>query len=79
VALLAPDLAARLGVSRDAARATDSEAGRFYLFEAVGRFLTEAATVRPIVLVLDDLQDADRPSHHLLRFVAQDVRASRTS
>jgi len=77
VALLAPDLAERLGVSPDAARATDSEAGRFYLFEAVGRFLREASNVRPIVLVLDDLQDADRPSHHLLRFLAQDVRTSR--
>ncbi|HEX5950499.1 MAG TPA: AAA family ATPase, partial [Actinomycetota bacterium] len=77
IALLAPDLAPRLGVATDVAHATDSEAGRFYLLEAVGRFLREASRVRPILLVLDDLQDADRPSHHLLRFLAQDVRTSR--
>ncbi|HEU4354502.1 MAG TPA: AAA family ATPase, partial [Actinomycetota bacterium] len=76
LALLVPDLTERLGVPPDAARATDSEAGRFYLFEAIGRFLTESSRVRPMVLVIDDLQDADRPSHHLLRFLAQDVRTS---
>lgn len=77
IALLAPDLTERLNVSAEAIRATDSEAGRFYLFEAVERYLAQSSRARPLVLVLDDLHDADRPSHHLLRFLAHDVRTRR--
>src|SRR5262249_44842721 len=48
----------------------DSEAARFRLFDATARFLTVAATERPIVIVLDDLHAADEPSLLLLRYVA---------
>jgi predicted ATPase len=54
ITLLVPDLAARLGESTDRVSLIESDAGRFYLFEAVARFLRNASTVRPLVIVLDD-------------------------
>jgi DNA-binding SARP family transcriptional activator len=47
------------------------EGARFRLFEAVRSFLTSAAGVRPLVLVLDDLHAADEPSLLLLQYVAR--------
>lgn len=48
----------------------ESEAARFRLFESMSRFLSNAASARPLVVVLDDLHAADEPSLLLLRFVA---------
>lgn len=48
--------------------ASDPEAARFSLFDAVTSVLTGAAAERPLVIVLDDLQVADVPSLLLLRF-----------
>ncbi len=76
IALLVPDLAARLGVSPSPV-AIESDARRFYVFEAVARYLKNASAAQPLVLVLDDLHAADRPSLLLLRFLAGDVRATR--
>lgn len=76
ITLLAPDLGARLGGSVDRST-TDSDARRFYLFEAVTTFLKKASATRPLVLIMDDLHDADHPSLLLLRFLAKDIRASR--
>jgi tetratricopeptide (TPR) repeat protein len=77
IALLAPDLGERLGESVDRTTPTDSDARRFYLFEAVTTFLKNASSTRPLVLILDDLHEADHPSLLLLRFLAKDVSASR--
>ena len=77
ITLLVPDLAARLGESTDRVSLIESDAGRFYLFEAVARFLRNASTVRPLVIVLDDLHAVDHPSLLLLRFLARDVRSTR--
>ena len=77
IARLVPDLAARLGESTDATHAIESDAERFYLFEAVATCLTNASSAQPLVLVLDDLFDADRSSLLLLRFLVRDVRKSR--
>ncbi len=74
IAVLAPDLAARLGGPADHSSTLDSDAGRFYVFEAVERFLRNASSVRPLVLVLDDLFAADYPALLLLRFLAREVR-----
>jgi len=74
IAVLAPDLAARLGNPVDRSSAVHSDAGRFYVFEAVERFLRNASSVRPLVLVLDDLFAADYPALLLLRFLAREVR-----
>ncbi len=77
IALLVPDLAARLGESTEPIRPSESDARRFYLFEAVASYLKNASSVRPLVLVLDDLQSGDHPSLLLLRFLARDVLNSR--
>jgi hypothetical protein len=53
-----------------------SEEARFLLFDALARFLRAAAARRPVVLVLDDLHVADRPSLRLLEFVARGLRGS---
>src|SRR5215472_8111959 len=49
----------------------DPERLRFRLFDAVARLLRESASAKPIMLVLDDLHDADVASLHLLKFVAR--------
>ena len=61
-------------------RATAATAGpgaeqeRFRLFEAVSSLLADAAHLRPLVLVLDDLHWADRPSLLLLRHLARSAK-----
>lgn len=50
---------------------------RFRLFEALGRFLDDAARRRPLLVVIDDLHYADRPSLVALKFVARTLRDSR--
>ncbi|MGH8983029.1 MAG: BTAD domain-containing putative transcriptional regulator [Acidimicrobiia bacterium] len=64
---LAPDLARR--VHTPAATSSDPEAERYLLFGAVVDLLERASLVAPVVLVLDDLHWADRPSLQLLRHV----------
>jgi DNA-binding SARP family transcriptional activator len=52
----------------------DAEQERFRLFEAVSSLLAEAAHLRPLVLVLDDLHWADKPSLLLLRHLARSAK-----
>jgi DNA-binding SARP family transcriptional activator len=54
------------------------EGARLRLFDSVARFITNASTARPLVLVLDDLHVADEPSLLLLRFVAGELGSART-
>ena len=51
-------------------RAGPGEAARFALFEAVCAALDRASALSPLVVVLDDLHAAGRPSALLLRFAA---------
>jgi integrase len=53
------------------------EGARFRLFDAFARFLRNAAAVRPLVLLVDDLHAADEPSLLLLRFLAGELGGSR--
>lgn len=55
----------------------DSEHARFYLFNAASRFIKKVARSKPLVLVLDDLHWADKPSLLLLEHVAHEIRDSR--
>jgi DNA-binding SARP family transcriptional activator len=55
----------------------EAEEARFRLFDATVSFLTSAARVRPLVLVMDDLHAADEPSLLLLRFLTRELRQSR--
>ncbi len=51
-----------------------AEQERFRLFEAVSSLLGDAAHLRPLVLFLDDLHWADRPSLLLLRHLARSAK-----
>lgn len=51
----------------------EPEAARFRLFDSITTFLKNAAQSRPIVLVLDDLHWADKPSLLLLQFLAREL------
>ena len=66
---LVPELR-RHGTSEYGAPSGD-QAERYLLFEAVLALFTQAAATRPVLLVLDDLHWADKPTalllHHLLR------------
>jgi eukaryotic-like serine/threonine-protein kinase len=56
------------------ADASDSgEITRFHLFDGVTQFLARAARRRPLVLVLDDLHQADGDSLQLLRFLTTEI------
>jgi DNA-binding SARP family transcriptional activator len=68
VALLVPELRELVpNVSQPSE--VDPEGARFRLFDAVTSLLRNAASTRPLVLVLDDLHAADEPSLLLLRFL----------
>ncbi len=51
----------------------NSESARFQLFDSTATFLRNAARVRPMLVVLDDLQAADTPSILFLRFLASQL------
>lgn len=55
------------------ARATDPDAERWLLYGAVVALLDEVATAVPLVLVLNDLHWADRPTLQLLRHISARV------
>ena len=67
--------------SPNAAAATsarsDPEQARFRLFDSVTSLLKDAARLQPLMLVLDDLHDADQPSLLMLQFVARELGGSR--
>ncbi len=51
----------------------DPEQARFRLFDAVATLLKSFAGVGPLVMILDDLHDADISSLLMLRFVAREL------
>jgi class 3 adenylate cyclase len=68
LAALAPGLGRRLDDVPPAATG-DQETQRFRLFAAVVGLLAAASTDNPVVVVLDDLHWADRPTLTLLRYL----------
>src|ERR687896_984570 len=57
--------------------ALQPEQARFRLFDSIATFLKNAAQTQPLVLVLDDLHWADKPSLLLLQFLARQLAGSR--
>jgi tetratricopeptide (TPR) repeat protein len=75
LARLIPELAAP-GERTDTA-ADDPQARRYLLFEGVSELLAGASATTPLLLVLDDLHWADRPTLQLLAHVARAPREAR--
>jgi len=57
----------------------DPETDRYRLFEAVAGLLAEISAAVPVLIVLDDLQWADRPTLLLLRHLARSPHNARVS
>jgi DNA-binding SARP family transcriptional activator/tetratricopeptide (TPR) repeat protein len=76
LARLVPELARRVP---DLARPAgdDSEGERFRLFEAAGSLLANASRAWPVVLVLEDLHWADKPTALMLTHVVRSIQAER--
>jgi predicted ATPase/class 3 adenylate cyclase len=55
----------------------ESDAERLRLFESVASFLRGAAAVQPLVLVLDDIHWADKPTLLLLQYLARSMASER--
>ena len=55
----------------------EPEQARFRLFDSIAAFLKTSSQRQPLVLMLDDLHWADKPSLMLLEFVARELSNSR--
>ncbi|MGP8058475.1 MAG: ATP-binding protein [Acidimicrobiales bacterium] len=73
---LVPALKQRLG-ELPPTQTSDPDTERYLLYGAVAGLLEEASRVHPVLLVLDDLHWADRPSLQLLRHVVANTGSSR--
>lgn len=74
---IAPELAERLPPGTAVPAIGEGDQARFRLFAAVAHFWRQVATVRPLLLILDNLHWADASSLRLLAFVAQELAESR--
>jgi predicted ATPase len=77
IATIVPEVRERLPDLPLPLRFEDPEQARFRLFDAVTTFLYHAAQHHTLVLVLDDLHWADKPSLLFLEFLARELRQSR--
>jgi tetratricopeptide (TPR) repeat protein len=71
IARLIAELKLSLPSLEETKATTDSESARFRLFDAVAMLLKNVARNGPLLIVVDDLHDADHPSLQMLRFVAR--------
>ncbi|MGD0117518.1 MAG: AAA family ATPase [Candidatus Binatus sp.] len=55
---------------------SDPDQARFRLFDGVATMLKDAARSQPLVLIFDDLHEADQDSLEMLKFVARGLRES---
>jgi tetratricopeptide (TPR) repeat protein len=56
---------------------TDPEEARYRLLQAVTGFLSNAATVQPLLVVLEDLHDADKGTLDMLTHVSRNLAGAR--
>jgi tetratricopeptide (TPR) repeat protein len=73
VAALVPEVRLRLPDLQAPSGSVDPQQARFRLFDAISGFLARASHARPLVIVLDDLNWADKGSLLLLEFVAREL------
>lgn len=77
IAEVVSEVRQRLPDLQQAPQVDRPEAARFRLFDSLTAFFQGASRTQPIVLVLDDLQWADKPSLLLLEFIARELAGSR--
>lgn len=53
------------------------EEERYRLFQAVTSFLTNAAKVQPLLIILEDLHDADKATLEMLTYIARNLTGAR--
>jgi len=73
---IVPEIAARVPGLKEPMRG-DADTERFRLFDSVTDVLSEMSAVRPVVLVLDDLHWADKPTLLLLRHLLRSATPMR--
>jgi tetratricopeptide (TPR) repeat protein len=77
LSVILPELAARTGPRpADVMAGLESVDERFALFDAVAACFRAIASHGPVLLLLDDVHAADRPSLRLLAFLAHELRGT---
>ncbi len=74
---LFPELREMLPNFQDPEEVVDPDAAQFALFDAYAAFARGAANIDPIMIVLDDLRWADKPSLLLLQHLARELASVR--
>ena len=74
LAQLIPELQPAPLASASPDRVSDPDQARFQLFDSVVTLLRGVAAARPLLLIVEDLHDADQPSLLMLRFVVGQLR-----
>ena len=74
---LFPDLKQLMPDIGDPMPMTDPESAQFRMFDAYTTFIRAASSRTPLVLVLDDLHWADKPTLQLLQHLAREVSSMR--
>ncbi|HKF28564.1 MAG TPA: AAA family ATPase, partial [Candidatus Binataceae bacterium] len=69
-----PELKSSISALETPSATTDSESARFLLFDSVATLLKNLARTGPLLVVVDDLHDADQPSLQMLRFIARIIK-----
>ncbi len=77
VIALAPLMPRLRSLARGGTLAASPEMQRYLMFEAVAERLCRWSRVRPLLLILDDVHWADRPTVRLLQHLVRDPRALR--
>jgi predicted ATPase len=77
IAQIVPDLRQSFPTIRSsAAPALDPEQARFRLFDSVAILLRNSSAAHPLMLVFDDLHEADQPSLQMLTFVTRELKSA---
>jgi tetratricopeptide (TPR) repeat protein len=77
IAQLIPGLRLLLPSLKETKAISDPESARFRLFDSAATLLKNTARAAPLMIVIDDLHDADQPSLQMLRFIAREIKAAR--
>ena len=79
IAQLLPELQATHGhaFKHPEPQPSDPEQARFQLFQSVAMLLKNVARISPLLIVIDDLHDADHPSLLMQKFIAGQIKDAR--